>query len=151
MHFLMLLFTSLYFSDPSFLSQSSPFVAQVKVFCSEPGLFLLTMFAKDLTGCFSHCCVQGGDHWTQVCVFIVDDGERCKLSTYRRLEGFNTLGSFSFLMSNLSLVSFGLLILFRRRWKVIISRSWLLPMSATGKLNVLAMFTPDRKRFLTRM
>ena len=24
--------------------------------------FLLTMFAKDLTGCFSHGCVEGGDH-----------------------------------------------------------------------------------------
>ena len=24
------------------------------------------MFAKDLTGCFSHCCVEGGDHWIQV-------------------------------------------------------------------------------------
>ena len=23
---------------------------------------LLTMFAKDLTGCFSHRCVEGGDH-----------------------------------------------------------------------------------------
>ena len=21
------------------------------------------MFAKDLTGCLSHCCVEGGDHW----------------------------------------------------------------------------------------
>ena len=46
----------------SFLSQFSPFVAQIKYFCSDPGFFLLTMFAKDLTGCFSHCCVEGGDH-----------------------------------------------------------------------------------------
>ena len=41
----------------SFLSQFSPFVAQIKNFCSDPGFFLLTMFAKDLTGYFNHCCV----------------------------------------------------------------------------------------------
>ena len=35
---------------------------------------------------------------------------------------------------------FGLLILFGRKWKVIISKSWSLPMSAPGKLHVLAMF-----------
>ena len=65
MHILLLLFTSLYFSDPSssiYFSQFSPFVAQIKKLCSDPGFFLLTMFAKDLTGCFSHCCVEGGDH-----------------------------------------------------------------------------------------
>ena len=63
----------------------------------------------------------------------------------------NTLGSFSFSRSNLSLVCFGLLNLFKRMWMVIISKSWSLPMSAPGKLLVLALFTPDRKRFLTRM
>ena len=57
----------------------------------------------------------------------------------------------SFPRSNLSLVCFCLLILFRWRLKVIISKSWSLPKSAPGKLRVLAMFTPDRKRFLTRM
>ena len=36
----------------SFLSQFSPFVAQIKNVCSYPGFFLLTMFAKDLTGMF---------------------------------------------------------------------------------------------------
>ena len=46
----------------SFLSQFSPLVAKIKNFCSDPGFFLLTMFAKDLTGCFSHRCVEGGDH-----------------------------------------------------------------------------------------
>ena len=35
----------------------------------------------------------------------------------------NTLGSFSFSRSNLSLVCFGLLVFFRRRRKVIISKS----------------------------
>ena len=63
----------------------------------------------------------------------------------------DTLGSFSFPRSNLSLVCVGSLILFRRSWKGIISKSWSLPMFAPGKLRVLAMFTPDRKRFLTRM
>ena len=40
------------FRFKSFLSQFSPFVAQIKNFCSYPGFSLLTMFAKDLTGCF---------------------------------------------------------------------------------------------------
>ena len=33
------------------LSHFSPFVAQIENFYSDPGFFLLTMFAKDLTGC----------------------------------------------------------------------------------------------------
>ena len=45
-----------------FVSHFSPFIAQIKNLCSDPGFFLLMMFAKDLTGCFSYCCVQGGDH-----------------------------------------------------------------------------------------
>ena len=66
MHLLMLLCTSLYFSDPSgsnlsflsslLLSHRSRTLAVIQLF------FLLTMFAKDLTGCFSRCCVEGGDH-----------------------------------------------------------------------------------------
>ena len=50
-HFLVFLRS---FRLKSFLSQFSPFVAQIKNFCSDPGFFLLTMCAKDLTGCFSH-------------------------------------------------------------------------------------------------
>ena len=46
------------------------------------------MFAKDLTGCFSHCCAEGGDHSVHVCFFITHDGERCKLPTYHSFEGF---------------------------------------------------------------
>ena len=57
-HFLVFLRS---FRLKSFLSQFSPFVAQIKNFCSDPGFCLLTMFAKDLTGCFSHCYVEGGD------------------------------------------------------------------------------------------
>ena len=58
----------------------------------------------------------------------------------------STLGFFSFFEGKL-----GFLILFRRRWKIIISKSWSLPMSAAGKLRVLAIFTPDRKRFPSKM
>ena len=57
------------------------------------GFSLLTMFAKDLTGCFSHCCVEGGDHWIQVCN-IIRDGERCKLPAYHSLEVFQHIGIF---------------------------------------------------------
>ena len=33
------------------------------------------MFAKDLTGCLSHCCVEGGDHWIYVCIFVAHGGD----------------------------------------------------------------------------
>ena len=56
--------------------------------------FLLTMFAKDLTGCFSHCCVEGGDHWIHVCIVVAHDGERCKSPAYHSLEGFQHVGIF---------------------------------------------------------
>ena len=52
------------------------------------------MIAKDHTGCFSHCCVEGGDHCIQVCIFTVHDGERCKLPAYDSLEGFQHIGIF---------------------------------------------------------
>ena len=66
-HFLVFLSS---FRLKSFLSHFSPFVAQTKNLYSKPGFwvvvffvcFFLTMFAKDLTGCFSHCCDEGGDH-----------------------------------------------------------------------------------------
>ena len=90
------------------------------------------MFAKNLTGCFSHCCVEGGDHWIYVCIFVAHDSKRCIIAW----KVSNMLGSFSFSRSNLSLVCFGLLIFLRRRRKVIISKSWSLPMSAPGKLHV---------------
>ena len=97
MHLLMLLFTSFYFLDPSgsnLFSQFSPFVAQIKNFCSDLGFFLLTMFAKDLPGCFSHCCVEVGDHCIHVCIFTVHGGERCKLPACYSLEGFQHIGIF---------------------------------------------------------
>ena len=78
----------------SFLSQFPPFVAQIKNFCRDAGFLLLTMFAKDLTGCFSHCCVGGGDHRIYVCICVAHDGQRCKPPAYHSLEGFQHVGIF---------------------------------------------------------
>ena len=79
--------------------QFSPFVTQIENFCSDSGFFffLLTMFAKGLTDCFSHCCVEGGDHLIYVCIFVAHDGERCKLAAYHSLEGFQHIWIFQFL------------------------------------------------------
>ena len=62
-----------------------------------------------------------------------------------------TSGSFSFSRSNLILAWTCFLTLFRCSLKVIMTSSWSLPMSAPGKLRVLAMFTLDQTRFLTMM
>ena len=62
-----------------------------------------------------------------------------------------TSGSFSFSRSNLILAWPSFLTLFRCSLKVIMTSSWSLPMSAPGKLRAMAMFTLDRKRFLTMM
>ena len=149
MHLLMMLFTSLYFSDPPgsnhlflsslLLSHRSRISAVTKVF-------------------FSSDDVCQGSHWLFQ-VVIIESRSVSSLSMMERGANFpsiiawkvsNTLGSFSFSRSNLCHVCFGLLILFRRRLKVI-SKSWSLPMSAPGKLRALVMFTPYRKRFLTRI
>ena len=53
------------FSDLSFLSHRS------RTFAVSQGYFLLTMFEEDFTGYVSHCCVEGGDHWIHVCIFII--------------------------------------------------------------------------------
>ena len=116
-------------------------------FLQWPRVFSLTMFAKDVTGCFNHYCVEGGDHLIHFWIFVIYDGERCKLPAYHILEGFQHIWIFKLF----ELACFGLQILFRQRWKVIISKLWSLPISAPGKFRVLAVFTPDRKRFLTRM
>ena len=58
-HFLIFLRS---FRFKSFLSQFSSIVTLIKNFCSDLGFSLLMMFAKDLTGYFSHSCVEGGDH-----------------------------------------------------------------------------------------
>ena len=62
-----------------------------------------------------------------------------------------TSGSLNFSRSNLSLGWFGFLTFFRWTRKVIITRSWSLPMSAPEKLLVLWMLTPGLKCFLTKM
>ena len=85
------------FRFKSSLSQFSPFVAQIENFCGDQGFFLLlTMFVKDLTGCFTHCCVEGGDHWIMLhgtishatCHYIL-----CYISLYHILH-VSTLGLF---------------------------------------------------------
>ena len=62
MHLLMLLFTSLYFSDPSgsnlFFLSSILLSHRSRISAVIQDFSFLTMFAKDLTGCFSHCCVE---------------------------------------------------------------------------------------------
>ena len=63
MHLLKLLFISLSLSDPSganlFFLSSLLLSHRSRISAVTQGFFLLTMFAKDLTGCFSHCCVEG--------------------------------------------------------------------------------------------
>ena len=100
MHLLMLLFTLLYFSEPSgsnifflsslLLSQRSRISAVTQV------VFFFFFFWRCLprTGCFSHCCVEGGDHWIYVFIFVAYDGERCKPPVYYSLEGFQHVGIF---------------------------------------------------------
>ena len=60
-----------------------------------------------------------------------------------------TVGSFSFLRSNLILGWVGFLEFLRRVWKVIITMSWSLPTSAPG--NVLVVLIPERNRSFTKM
>ena len=101
------------FRFESFLSQFSPFVAHIKNFCGDPGFFLLIMFAKDLTGCFNHCCVDGGDIESKFVssLFMIVRGANCPLIIAWKVS--HTLGSFSFSRSDLSLMCFGSLIHFR--------------------------------------
>ena len=107
----------MYFSVPSgsnnfFLSSLLP-SHRSRISAVTQGFFFLTMFAKDLTGCFSHCCVE---------VVITESRSVSSLFMMVRCANFppiiawkvsNTLGSFSFSRSNLSLVWFGLLIFFQ--------------------------------------
>ena len=66
MNLLMLLFTSLHFSDPSdsYLSLLTSLLLshRSRISAVTQDLFLLTMFAKDLNSSFRYCCVEGGDH-----------------------------------------------------------------------------------------
>ena len=38
-----------------------------------PEIKVVKTLAKDLTGCFNHCCVEGGDHSIHVSIFTVHD------------------------------------------------------------------------------
>ena len=154
MHLLML-FTSLYFSDPSgpnrfffshlLLSHRSRISAVAQCFFFLRCLPRISL-AVSVTVVLKVVIIES---LTVSSLFMMVRGANFPPFIAWKLS--NTLGSFSFSRSNLSLVRFGLQILFRRRWKVIISKSWSLPLSAPGKFRVLAMFTPDRKLFLTRM
>ena len=145
------------FRFESVLSQFSPFVAQIKNFCSDPIVLFVCFFS------FWRCLPRIPLAVSVIAVSKVVIIESMSVSSLLMMvrdatfppfiawEVSNTLGFFSFSRSNVSLMCFGSLILFRRRWKVIITKSWSLPMSAPGKLRVLALFTPGRKRFLARM
>ena len=73
------------------------------------------MFAKDLTGCFSHCCVEGGDHLIYVRIFVAHDGERCKLLAYHSLEGLQHVGIFQLFKVKLESCVFWLADFFQTR------------------------------------
>ena len=154
-HLLMLLFTFYYFSYPSgskfFFLSSLLLSHRSRISAMMKGFFFWRCLPK-ISLAVSVTAVLKVVIWIYVCIFVAHDGERCTLHAYHSWKVSKTLGSFSFSRSNLSLVCFTLLIFFFRRGrKVIISKLWTLPMSAHGKLRVLAMFTYDRKRFLTRM
>ena len=95
MHVMVLLFTSLYFLDLSglnlfFLSSLLSWHRSRISAVTQGFFFWQWLFAKDLTGCFSHCHVEGSDHCIHVCIFIIHDGERCKLPTYHGFGRFPT-------------------------------------------------------------
>ena len=76
-----------------FLSQLSPFVAQIKNFFSDPVLLLLLLLFSDdicqgLDLLFPSLLVEGGDHWIHVCIFIIPGGggEKYQLPAYHSLE-----------------------------------------------------------------
>ena len=100
MHLLMLLFTSLYFSDPSGLNLfflSSLLLSHRSKTSPVPPGFLFCWCLPRISPAVSvtaMLCAEGGDHWIQVCVFIVHDGERCKFPTYHSLVGFEHIGIF---------------------------------------------------------
>ena len=122
---------------------------EVENISGDPRLFPATFLPKYLTGCISQCCFCS-IHGIDVHVLITQSNEWCKFPTCRCLKSATTSGSLNFSRSNLSLGWFGFLALFRRTRKVI-TRSWSLPMSAPGKILVIWMLTPDRKRFFTKM
>ena len=61
-----------------FVFELSPFGTQIKDVSYDPGLLDWAVFAEDLIGCVSHCCMEGvrQDIYVHVRVY---DGECCKL------------------------------------------------------------------------
>ncbi|XP_012936942.1 nose resistant to fluoxetine protein 6-like [Aplysia californica] len=47
------------------------FLEKVKDVSCDPGLIDSSVFSEDLTGCFSHCCIEGVDPRVHVCIIIV--------------------------------------------------------------------------------
>ena len=125
MHLLMLLFTSLYFLDPSgsnrfclssfLLSHRSRISAVTQVFFFWRCLLRIWLAVSD-TAVLKAVIIESRSVSS---LFMMMRGANYPPIIAWKVS--NTLGSFSFSRSNLSLLCFGLLILFRRRWKVIIS------------------------------
>ena len=137
-HFLVFLRS---FRFESCLSQFSPFVAQIKKgFCLSQCLPRISL-AGSVTAVLKVVIIES---MSVSSLFMMVRGANFPPIKAWRVS--NTLGSFSFSRSNLSPVCFGLLILFRRRWKVTTSKLWSLSLSVPGKLRVLELFTPGRKR-----
>ena len=105
------------------------------------------MFAKDVVGCFCHGSVKTVYQGIYFGVLIFKSEEWSKLSSYRCLKKFCDVGVLEFLQIEPDPYA----ALWGRSLKVIITRSWSLPISAPGKLLVFAMFTLDWKRRLTMM
>ena len=111
-HFLVFLRS---FRLKSFLSQFSPFVAQIKNFCNDPGFFLLMMFAKDLlavsvTAVMKVVIIESIS--VSSLLMMVRGADLLPIIAWKLS---NTLGSLSCSRSNLSLVCFGLLIFFQAK------------------------------------
>ena len=132
----------LYLCSSFFVLELSPFGTQIDDVSCDPELLHWAVLAEDLIGCVSHCCIEG----------VVSVNISMSMSESRMESAANfppifawkisaTSGSFSFSRSNLILVLHCFFALFRCKLKVILTSSWSLPMSAPGKLRVLAMFT----------
>ena len=147
MHLLMLLCTSLYFSDPS---SSNVFFLGLAFYCTDQQYLHWPRVSSSDDVCQgSHRLFQSLLCWrwwsSKPCLhFHYSWGERCKVLTCHSWEGFQHIRIFE--LFEVKPESCNLLTLSRRRWKVISSK-----LSAPEKPGVLAMFAPVRKRFLTKM
>ena len=81
------------------------------------------VFSKDLAGCVGHYFDEGVGQQVHVGIFVTQYNNGANSPPIIALNASATSGSLRFSMSNLILVGFGLLIIFRRMWKVVISKS----------------------------